>query len=83
MDKHHGKPLPINNKHITLTTMKQLFTLLLLVPIGMQAQQNCATAVTAVPGTVYDVSFAPGSQVPAPICTEGQNNPDNLNHGAW
>jgi len=64
--------------------MKQLFTLLMFgIPAGLLAQQNCANAVAAVPGVTYNVAFASGSQVPAPVCAEGQNNPDNLNHGAW
>jgi hypothetical protein len=64
--------------------MKQLFTFLLFaVPMGMAAQQNCANALTAVSGVTYNVSFAPGSQVPPTICAEGQNNPENIDHGAW
>ena len=64
--------------------MKQLFTFLLLgIPAALLAQLDCAHAVTASPGTTYNVSFVTGSQVPAPVCAEGQNNAANLNHGAW
>jgi len=47
---------------------------------SINAQQTCATAIPVTPG-IYNVTLAPASQVPSPICTQGSNNtPDK---GAW
>ncbi len=62
--------------------MKQIFTLafLCLSSLGMMAQQDCAHPQTIGPGS-HNVSFMGGSQVPSPVCLNGQNN--NPNMGAW
>ena len=62
--------------------MKKILTLVsfLLGPIALMAQQDCQNAQTVEAGTTA-VAFSAGSQVPAPICTTGENN--NPSMGAW
>jgi hypothetical protein len=62
--------------------MKKIFTIasFLLAPITLMAQQDCQNTQTVEAGTTA-VSFSAGSQVPAPICTTGQNNDPSM--GAW
>ena len=65
--------------------MKQLITIVLscLSPIVLLAQQDCEHPVEITADITYNVSYTDGSELPGPLCTTGQNNPDNLNHGAW
>lgn len=65
--------------------MKKIITLAFsVIPfMGLMAQQDCANALTAQPDITYNVSYLPGSQVPGSGCTQGSNNPENLDHGAW
>ncbi len=62
--------------------MKQIFTLALLClsPLAIIAQQDCLHPQAVGPGT-HNVALVAGSQAPAPICTNGTNNP--LTKGAW
>ncbi|MEL1246283.1 FG-GAP-like repeat-containing protein [Flavobacterium sp. DGU11] len=62
--------------------MKQIFTLafLCLSPLALLAQQDCAHPQVVGPGT-YNASLTAGSEVPNPICTQGQTG--NLTKGAW
>lgn len=65
--------------------MKKIFTLALLsLPFfGLMAQHDCTHAASALPNVTYDVSYTQDSQVPGPVCTQGDTNPDALDHGAW
>lgn len=49
------------------------FALFCLLPIGLRAQQTCATATPITPGT-YQAYLMPGTEIPSPICADGINN---------
>jgi hypothetical protein len=62
--------------------MKKIFTIICcgIGAVTLHAQNNCDTAVPVTPG-IYNASYSGGSQVPAPVCTIGQNN--NVTMGIW
>ncbi len=55
--------------------MKLKITLALLCfsPLGLFAQQTCATATPIAPG-IYQAYLMPGTEVPSPVCADGINN---------
>ncbi|WP_297332938.1 FG-GAP-like repeat-containing protein [Flavobacterium sp.] len=62
--------------------MKKIFTIIScgISAFALHAQNNCATAVPVTVG-IYNATYSDGSQVPAPICTNGVNN--NVTKGIW
>ena len=57
---------------------KLLLTLVLLAPIAIFSQDDCASAITVTEG-IYTVNGIDGEK-PTPICAE---NGDNANNGEW